>query len=239
MIDIVIITGSNGFIGRHLTKKLKELGKFVIGIDIESNNDCVDCFYSCDVCDTPEFIFKDASVVYHLAGSAEPKICDSNPLETINTYVSGTTRILELANKYNCKVVVPSSIHLETYTGKPGDRNYPYLISKLTTDALCYYHKQNGTDVRLIRLSNVYGNNFNDTDTRVIPTLTRKILNNENISIQDDSRSFVDVNLVVEYIINGNEDVCLTSPEITIKDLVIKLQNVVKGEKFDENIIIS
>lgn len=237
--DKVIVTGSNGFIGYHLVNKLKELGKFVIGIDLKENNEYVDIYYSMDIINITEDIFEDVSTIYHLAGSAEPVICDNNPIDTINTYVSGTSRILELSNKYKCNVVVPSSIHLENYIGKPGDRNYSYLISKLTTDALCFYYKQLGTNVKVIRLSNVYGTGYTNTDSRVIPALVSKISNNEEIQILDVSRSFIDIDSVVDTLINSEDNTSLIAPEISIKDLVSKIQNVIKGKEFNENIIIS
>ena len=228
----VLVTGSSGFIGRHLIIKLKELGYYVIGLDLVNIDDKnLDLFYQLDIVDYLPNI--DIDIIYHLAGSAEPSVCDKDPINTLNTYISGTNKALSLAQNQNCKIIVPSTINVETYQGVPGDRNYSYIVSKLTTDTLCYYYKQAGVNVNIVRLANVYGPNFIETDTRVVPTFIKKFKNKENIQTSEDTRSFVYINTVVDLLLNCETDTKIISEPIKIKDLALKIEQTILDKELN------
>ena len=222
----VLVTGSSGFIGRHLMIKLKKLGYSILRLDLVNINDSnLDLFYQLDIVDYLPNI--DIDIIYHLAGSGMTAFCDKNPINTINTYIDGTNKALLLAKSQNCKIIIPSTIYVENYKGSPGDSNYSYILSKLTTDALCYYYKQAGVDVNLIRLTNIYGPEFDQNDTRVIPTFIKKIKNKESLEVLDTSRSFIHIDTVIDNLINCETDVKITSEPISIKDLAIKIENII------------
>lgn len=228
----VLVTGSSGFIGRHLIIKLKQLGYYVIGLDLVNIDDQnLDLFYQLDIVDYLPNV--DIDIIYHLAGSAEPNVCDKDPIATLNTYIAGTNKALLLAKTQSCKIVVPSTINVETYQGVPGDRNYSYIVSKLTTDALCFYYKQEGVDVNIVRLANVYGPNFTETDTRVIPTFIKKIKNKQEIQVSEDSRSFVYINTVIDLLINCEEDSKIESKPIKIKDLAMEMKQIILDKELN------
>ncbi len=101
----VLVTGSNGFIGRHVCEYLKEKDIYVIGLGRSVNSKSkTDAYYSCDM-STPdvEKAFKDESIdaVIHLAADMrrEPYTTD-----VIMHNCVGTERILKLCTKYNVSV---------------------------------------------------------------------------------------------------------------------------------------
>lgn len=125
---IIIITGSAGFIGFHVAKKLLEEGITVIGID--NMNDYYDpslkearnkilqqytsyIFYQIDITDNQalETIFKNHSInkICHLAAQAGVRYSLENPYIYVDVNIKGFLNILELAKKYGVKDIVYAS----------------------------------------------------------------------------------------------------------------------------------
>lgn len=117
---MILVTGSAGFIGFHVSKALLEHGYKVIGYD--NMNDYYDvslkedrvrilkkygnfCFYCGDICDEDflEEVSKkhEISRIIHLAAQAGVRYSLVCPEKYIQTNVVGTFRILELCRKYH------------------------------------------------------------------------------------------------------------------------------------------
>lgn len=123
-----VVTGSEGFIGRHLVDALLSVGCEVIGIDKRSGSDIRDC-------ELP-----DADRVFHLAAQTDAYCADARYDALTN--VVGTVRILE---RYRDRVVLASSSMV----------NYPvapYAISKRACEE---YAKHFGAAI--VRLCNIVG----------------------------------------------------------------------------------
>ncbi len=124
----ILVTGSDGFIGKHLVWRLVGLRYDVVGLDVKSGNDIL-------TCDLP-----DADLVFHLAAQTDATSADIEADARVN--IMGLLRVL---TRYGDKVVFASST--ATYDAKT-----PYAISKLTGEHYCELY---GASV--VRLCNVFG----------------------------------------------------------------------------------
>ena len=92
----ILVTGSNGFVGKNLCLALKEKGHTVYKFDIENS-----------VEDLKEYS-KDCEFVFHLAGINRPK----DPKEFIEGNFSAAENLLEIlkANNNKCPIMISSSL---------------------------------------------------------------------------------------------------------------------------------
>src|SRR5260221_1638001 len=125
---LIIVTGSAGFIGTNLVKKLLKEGNSVIGIDnfyssekwkaeLFKDNENYE-FIEHDI--TNDLIkiveksklfskYKKVDEIYNLACPASPPRYINLSLETIKVNVDGTINVLELAKKYNSVILHTST----------------------------------------------------------------------------------------------------------------------------------
>src|ERR1700690_4226336 len=94
----VLVTGSNGFIGKHLCRRLHADGFTVIGYDKEVDAESQHAEYETHLGEIgasdwvvsthkPDFVF-------HLAAISHLAKCDNDPEEAINTNVIGIANLL-------------------------------------------------------------------------------------------------------------------------------------------------
>ncbi len=96
----ILITGGEGFIGRHLMAALCGMG---ISYDIKSGNDILDR-------KKLDEAMKVADVVVHLAAVSSLQDVDNNPVKALETNIIGTWNVLDLAKKHGVdKVILASS----------------------------------------------------------------------------------------------------------------------------------
>lgn len=174
--DKILVTGSAGFIGYHLVKRLLKEDKEVIGIDNLSNgkqknvNDIKDsdyCFIQKDIREIDEVgdVVDGFDAVFHLAAQSSVPKSTENPLKDLEVNLKGTISVLEEAKKNDAKVVFAST---STVYGTPKQVPTPensslkpisfYGASKTSAEAYCY--AMNGTHnlpTVNLRLYNVYG----------------------------------------------------------------------------------
>ena len=137
----VLITGSSGFIGFHLSKHLLRNNFFVIGIDNLSNyydvnlkikrqdiltqNDNFVC-YNQDIKNKNTFnnIFEKyrPKIIIHLAAQAGVRYSLLNPMSYIQSNIVGFLNILEGCRNYNIKHLIYAS----SSSVYGGNKNYPY-----------------------------------------------------------------------------------------------------------------
>lgn len=171
--DTVFLTGSAGFIGFHLAKKLLEAGHKVIGLD--NLNDYYDVslkqsrltvlkdfsdfiFYEGDICEkeTLENIMKrhsDINRIIHLAAQAGVRYSLENPEIYIKTNILGTFHILELCRNYHIDRLMYASS-----SSVYGDSEQELLDLNLKTDKpISLYAATKKSDEVL---AHAYCNNF-------------------------------------------------------------------------------
>lgn len=193
----VLVTGGAGFIGYHLTEKLKTLGHDVISLDNMMNP-----------CSAPDksFVYGDvrylddlrsyihnSDIVFHLAAQISVDKSIFNPQETIDINVGGTQNVLQLCKLYRTPMIFASSSEIygtsqEPFMSEshPLDAQSPYAASKVAGDRLCYsYYKTYDMDVRVLRNFNTAGPYQNGYGA-VFSSFIEKVLHDKSPEIFGD-----------------------------------------------------
>ncbi len=145
-----LITGAGGFVGRHLTRHLRECGWEVIGCDIVPHPD----IHICNLLnkdETENFLqtVGPISHVFHLSAiSFVPQSID-DPITCFQTNTDSVIMLTNLLNKYYGQDVLFLFISTSEVYGPPCylpiDEKHPlqpqnpYAISKLSADLYCQY----------------------------------------------------------------------------------------------------
>lgn len=194
----VLITGSDGFIGSHLTEKLVKDGidvkAFVMYNSFNSNGWLDRCdeniksqfeIFSGDIRDpyTVKKAMKGCDKVLHLAALIGIPYSYISPDSYIDTNVKGTLNILEAARDNDVNSIVHTSTS-EVYgtaqftpiTEKhPLIGQSPYSASKIAADQIAYsYYSSFGMPVKIARPFNTYGPR--QSNRAIIPTIISQIL---------------------------------------------------------------
>ena len=143
-----IISGGAGFIGSHLAERLIQKKYKVIILDNLSNGNLKNIkkirnkikFVKCDISKIGSWskLFKDVSLVFHLAALADIVPSIQKPNEYFDSNVKGTLNILQLSRKYNVKKIIytaSSSCYgipkkYPTAENEKINPVYPYAITK-------------------------------------------------------------------------------------------------------------
>lgn len=178
----VLITGMTGMVGSHLADFLLEntdwdiygmirwrspLENIAHMIDRINDKERVFLLYG-DLRDSVaiENVIKDSlpDYVFHLAAQSYPKTSFDSPLDTLNTNVEGTTRVLESLRKYCPEAIIHVCASSEVFGRVPQDKipineectfhpASPYAISKVGTDLVGrYYAEAYGMNVQTTRM---------------------------------------------------------------------------------------
>jgi GDP-4-dehydro-6-deoxy-D-mannose reductase len=202
-----LVTGANGFVGRHLCAHLRDCGDEVVGVDRDCN---------VTVAVRVERVLRDhePEVVYHLAAMTHVGESWNNRIEFVRVNVFGTRNVLEAAHKVvpDAPVLLVSSADVygivserelplrETHPAVPAN---PYAQSKLQAELLAMdLARETGQRVVIARPFNHIGSG--QSTTFVIPALISRLLDARErdlseISVGDLStrRDFCDVRDVV------------------------------------------
>jgi len=217
----ILITGGAGFLGSHLCDRLIEQGHEVI---------CLDNFFTGrkaniqhlignpnfelvrhDVIDPFKF---EVDRIYNLACPASPPHYQYNPIKTMKTSVVGAINCLGLAKRVKARVFQAStsevygdpSIHPqpESYWGhvNPIGLRSCYDEGKRAAETLFFdYHRENGVDIRVIRIFNTYGPRMLPDDGRVVSNFIVQALQGKDLTVYGEgsqTRSFCYVDDLVD-----------------------------------------
>ncbi|MGF1529863.1 MAG: UDP-glucuronic acid decarboxylase family protein [Puniceicoccaceae bacterium] len=256
----ILVTGGAGFLGSHLCEKLIERGDEVIALDNhftgrKSNvahllNHLNFELIRHDVVDPFKF---EVDQIYNLACPASPVFYQHNPIKTVKTSVMGAINTLGLAKRVGARALQASTSEVygdpdvhpqpESYRGNvnPIGIRACYDEGKRCAETLFFdYHRQNGVDVRVVRIFNTYGPRMLPNDGRVVSNFIVQALQGEDITIYGDgqqTRSFCYVDDLVEAIFRTmNQDqtigpINIGNPgEFTIRELAEKVLSLVGGK---------
>lgn len=198
----VLITGSEGFIGSHLTERLVEKGAEVTALvqyNSFNNWGWIDSFdknikdsIKVVTGDIREYdgikrIIKGQEVVFHLAALIAIPYSYLSPMAYVRTNVEGTTNVLEACRDYGVEKIVHTSTS-ETYGSAlyvPIDEKHPmqgqspYSASKIGADKIAEsYYKSFNLPVATIRPFNTYGPR--QSARAVIPTVISQIISGKS-----------------------------------------------------------
>lgn len=217
-----LITGGAGFIGSHLCERLLADGHEVICLDnffTGSKNNISHLLgnrnFELIRHDIIEPILLEVDRIFNLACPASPVHYQYNPVKTVKTSVMGTINMLGMAKRVRARILQASTsevygdpqIHPQTedYWGNvnPIGIRSCYDEGKRVAETLMMdYHRQNGVDIRIVRIFNTYGPRMAENDGRVVSNFIIQALKGEDITVYGDgsqTRSFC----YVDDLVNG------------------------------------
>jgi UDP-glucuronate decarboxylase len=224
----ILVTGGAGFIGSHLCERLLAEGHDVI---------CLDNFFTgskdniLELLDNHRFelirhdivqpVLLEVDRIYNLACPASPVHYQFNPVKTVKTSVMGTINMLGMAKRVRARILQASTSEVygdpqvhpqpEEYWGNvnPIGIRSCYDEGKRVAETLMMdYHRQNGVDIRIVRIFNTYGPRMAENDGRVVSNFILQALRSEDITVYGEgqqTRSFCFVSDLVDGLIRMME----------------------------------
>ena len=210
----VLITGVAGFLGSHLADAMLGDGHSVHGVDNLSTGNMENLAH---LRSEPRFSFEELDIccsfdpgpveyVFNFASPASPGDYHRLGLETLDVGSSGTRNALEIAKRYEAKLLHASTsecygdplVHPQTeaYWGNvnPVGPRSVYDEAKRFSEALVMaYHRYHRIDTHLVRIFNTYGPRLQKNDGRVISNFVIQALKCEDLTVYGDgtqTRSF-------------------------------------------------
>lgn len=225
-----LITGGAGFIGSHLAEALLSDGHRVFAVDNLSTGrmENISHLVSNDRFQFTEADIEEAGgweewasrsqVIFHLAAAVGVKLIVDKPVQTIETNIMGTERVLKAATQHRCRTIIASTSEVygkgvripfaeddDVLLGPTAKSRWAYAASKMVDEFLALaYHAEYKTDVVCVRLFNTVGPRQTGQYGMVIPRLVRQALRGEPLTVYSDGkqcRCFADVGDVVRALI--------------------------------------
>jgi Nucleoside-diphosphate-sugar epimerases len=210
----LLITGGAGFIGSHLAEHLLRKGYQVTVVDNLSNGTTD---YLRRAMKNPHFsyhkgsilnyelmdrLIKNNDVVYHMAAVLGVKNTVDDPLKVIEGNIDGTRLILEIAGRYQKKVIFASTSEIygknprlpyaedsDRVLGDPSIHRWCYATAKALDEHMCFAYARKGLPVTVVRFFNVYGPRQTYSDYGgVIPIFITKALAGRPLPIYGDGK---------------------------------------------------
>jgi UDP-glucuronate decarboxylase len=230
-----LVTGGAGCLGSHLCDRLLADGHEVI---------CLDNFFTGSkrniehLLARPDFELMRHDVIdpfkaevdriYNLACPASPPHYQYNAIKTVKTSVMGAIHCLGLAKRTRARVFQASTSEVygdpavhpqpESYWGNVnpiGIRSCYDEGKRLAETLFMDYHRQNGVDIRIVRIFNTYGPRMHPDDGRVVSNFIVQALRGEDLTIYGDgtqTRSFCYVDDLIEGFVRLMEHPAITGP---------------------------
>lgn len=209
----VLVTGGAGFLGSHLCDRMIAAGNEVICLDNYFTGQRKNITHLLDHADFElvrhdiiDPIKLEVDQIYNLACPASPVHYQYNAIKTMKTSVMGAINMLGLARRTKARILQASTSEVygdplvhpqrEDYWGhvNPIGIRSCYDEGKRCAETLFMdYHRQNGVEIRLMRIFNTYGPRMNAEDGRVVSNFIVQALKGEPITIYGDgsqTRSF-------------------------------------------------
>ena len=231
----ILVTGGAGFLGSHLCDRLIAAGNDVICLDnlFTGSKDNIrhllsNPYFEFIRHDVTEPIYLEVDQIYNLACPASPVHYQYNPIKTAKTSVLGAMNMLGLAKRVKARILQASTSEVygnpevhpqpEEYWGKvnPIGIRSCYDEGKRLAETLFFdYHRQNGVDIRVIRIFNTYGPRMNPSDGRVVSNFIVQALKGEDITVYGEgtqTRSFCYVDDLIDGMVRMMETEDFSGP---------------------------
>ncbi|MFC1755788.1 NAD-dependent epimerase/dehydratase family protein [Patescibacteria group bacterium] len=206
----ILIAGGAGFVGSHLAEILLKREARVIILDNFSTGKDI---YINHLLQNPKFALFDVDInqgipediesvdyIFHLAGLEEYLYSKEEvTLDSLLTNAVGTKTLLDLAQKSDAKLLLASTtdiyggsmsqLSLDNYYGKTEyeEKKYGLAEAKRYAEALLWeYYKKHNTDVRIVRLPEVYGPRMSLSSTGILGKFLKDLIDNRNLTIEGD-----------------------------------------------------
>ena len=218
----VLVTGATGLIGVHLTDALMQLGNVNIiatGRSAKGAKPRIGShlaeprfrFIEHDACQ-PFDESLTADYIIPLASNTHPLAYSEHPVETVTVNILGAKHALDLAARCHATVLYPSTVEVygnardediftEDYTGtlNLSTSRSCYTESKRCAEALCLsYAAQHGVDVKIARLSRVFGPTMLTSDTKASSQFVLRALKGEDIVLKSEGKQLYSYTYVTD-----------------------------------------
>lgn len=217
----VLVTGGAGFLGSHLCDRLIARGDDVLCADNLFTGSKANILH---LFGNPKFeflrhdvtfpLYVEVDRIFNLACPASPVHYQHDPVQTIKTSVHGAINMLGLAKRVDARILQASTSEVygdpevhpqpESYWGRvnPVGIRSCYDEGKRCAETLFFdYHRQNGVDIKVVRIFNTYGPRMHPNDGRVVSNFIVQALKGDDITIFGDgqqTRSFCYVDDLIE-----------------------------------------
>jgi len=260
----VLITGASGLLGVYLISCLNHIiDTYNIDLYVWIKNDIdqhtQSLFSKCkiikkDICDEINFIdLPMFDYIIHAAGYGQPGKFLENKIKTITLNTTSTINLFKKLNNCGKFLFLSTS---EIYSGidsenikedEIGNTNtdHPrscYIEGKRCGESICHSFREDGVDVKIIRLSLAYGPGTKVGDKRVLNSLIEKGLNEENITLLDSGdalRTYCYITDVIEMLWNilffGKNPVYNVGGES--KTTIFNLANII-GKELNKKVFV-
>lgn len=226
----ILVTGVTGFIGKQIVctllylNKIKKLNVKIFAF-ARNKNKIIEIFK--DFLNDENLIFciqdvkeeinikEKIDFIIHSASPVNSKFYVEKPVETIQTIVNGTQKIIEFAKDNKTKsIVFLSSMEIygvQNKEIKEEDYGYiellnvrsSYIEGKRLAENLCVAYKTEfNLPVKIARLSQIYGAGVDFYDDRVLSQFVRSIIFKKDIVLNTHGKSVV-TNCYISDAVNG------------------------------------
>ena len=223
----VLVTGGAGFIGSHLVDHLLILGKSVTILDDEStgsfgnlrkykNNSNLKII-SGSIIDNKKIssIFNNIDECFHIAAALGVENIVKNPIQALQTNLTGAENIFNLAAKVGVRTLFTSTSEIygrnpiqplredsDRVLGSPNISRWTYSEAKALDEFLAFHlNKTQNFPVTIARLFNTVGPRQIGNYGMVLPKFVSSALSNKPIIIHGDgsqTRTFISVDEVAQ-----------------------------------------
>jgi len=237
---LIVVTGSESFIGKKLISSLLEKNEKVIGFDLVEKSQNYN-FVKIDIRskNLEDHIPENIDVLIHLASLSSDPLCKGKSYETFDINVMGTLNLIRAAIKKNVKQFIFASTEW-VYEGfsenEEKDENSiiditqhksEYALSKLVSEINLKQEFDNGlSNVTILRFGIIYGPR--EKNWAAVESIASMVKNNTEVTVGSlkTGRRFVHVFDIVEGIIlsigkSGFNIINLTGNTIiTLNDII-------------------
>ena len=252
----IVITGSNGFVGNVLAKKLNSNIYSLRGIDNKSSNEsCIETI-NCDLVtgsmNTLETICGNSTIV-HLAALSNSNACENNPEQAFALNLGVVTRLVDIVNKSNGSLIFASSewVYPNNITGAEqredlkieiNSENNIYSVTKIAAE---WYISRYCSRYDILRFGIIYGER--ETPQSAIESIVHDSIIKSEVALKslETARRFIHVDDVTDgikklieaestnsiYNLSGNELVSLANIISTIEKISENKINVITSRE--------
>ena len=214
---MIVITGSESFVGKELIKQCKENKIPVIGIDSINVKNTDYTYHQIDIRDPKisEIIPENIDAIIHLAALSRDADCKGKAYECFDVNVIGTLNLIKAANKKNVKQFIFASsewVYNDFTENEEKDEDEiidiskhtsEYALSKIVSEINLKQQFMNKfCSVTILRFGIIYGPRKNNWSA--VESIFDQIKNKSEITIGSlkNGRRFIHVSDIVDGIIN-------------------------------------